>query len=325
MRTRKVLMVFAVGAGLCLAMVQPASARTQPDPVVAHPDLAVGGQVTLAVSATQVQWDLAGLGYLAFGDIDGIIGTKTTAAVKAFQSNRCLDVDGVVGTETSAALVALVTKVQQVAGANPDGMYGPATQAAVKTWQGAHGLTQNGQADAATMAAMGIARVLNCTPPTSGELATKIVQIARQEAANTAHNHEKGGYNCNYYTTALGLAGTGAYCSNGWKTQAWCADFSKWVWVQAGAATAGLNSMYNSFQTYGTNHGTWHTGNPKPGDAIVFDFGHVGLVTAVTSTSVTYVSGNTYHAADGADDALLEKTVSRSYSEIRGYASPVAR
>ena len=151
------------------------------------------------------------------------------------------------------------------------------------------------------------------------------MQTAQQELADSTHNHEIGGYNCNYYTTALGLGGTGAHCSNGWKTQAWCADFGKWVWNLAGAKTTYVNSVYNSFETYGKNYGTWHTGSPVAGDAIVFSFGHVGLVMSATSSSVTYISGNTYNSATGNDDAVLQKTVSRSYSAIVGYATPVAR
>ncbi|GIH17845.1 hypothetical protein Raf01_60170 [Rugosimonospora africana] len=296
-------MAAALAGGLSLAIAQPA----------------------FAVTTTQVQWDLAGMAYLSFTDIDGISGPHTTAAVEAFQTDRCLDNDGIVGAETSAELSSQVIKIQQVVGAGADGMYGQNTENAVKSWQGAHGLTQNGQADAATMTAMNIQRVKDCTPPPATELGAAIVQIAQTENADTAHNREHGGYNCNYYTTALGLAGTGATCTNGWKTQAWCADFGKWVWIQAGAATSGINSLYNSFETYGKNHGTWHTSNPQPGDAIVFNYGHVGLVVSATTSNVTYISGNTSNPATGNDDAVLQKTISRSTSSIVGYASPVAK
>jgi peptidoglycan hydrolase-like protein with peptidoglycan-binding domain len=302
-RIRSLLAVAALAAATVVAVVQPAD----------------------AVTTNQVQFDLAGMAYLGFGDVDGATGPKTTAAVKAFQTDRCLDVDGVAGVMTTEELDAQVTKVQQVVGADPDGEFGPATEAAVKAWQGLHSLAQTGQADATTMTAMGITRVKDCTPPPPGVLAAAIVQIAQQEAANPARNHEIGGYNCNYYTTALGLSGTGAHCSNGWKTQAWCADFGKWVWNQAGAKTTYVTSYYSSFQTYGQNFGTWHAGSPQPGDAIVFNYGHVGLVVSATSSSVTYISGNTSNPATGNDDALLQKTVSRSYSAIVGYASPVAR
>lgn len=284
------------------------------------------GQAAASASTQQVQWDLAGMAYLGFDDVNGVNGSGTQAAVKAFQSDRCLTADGTAGPETSAELSAQVTRIQAVVGTTQDGMYGPNTEAAVKTWQAGHNLTQNGQADAATMTAMNIERAkASCAPPPPGEMAAAIVSLAQQEAANTAHNREHGGYNCNYYTTALGLAGTGAHCSNNWKTEAWCADFAKWVWIQAGVDTTYATPAALSFRTYGQKHGTWHTGSPQPGDAIVFGYGHVGLVVSSTSSTVTYVSGNTYNPADGADDAVLQKTVSRSYDQILGYSTPIPK
>jgi peptidoglycan hydrolase-like protein with peptidoglycan-binding domain len=284
------------------------------------------GQAATSASTQQVQWDLAGMAYLSFGDIDGQNDATTQAAVKAFQADRCLAVDGIAGQETNAELAAQVTKIQAVAGAPQDGMYGPNTEAAVKSWQSGHGLTASGQADAATMTAMGVERAkASCAPPPPGEIAASIVSIAQQEAANTAHNREIGGYNCNFYTTALGLAGTGAHCSNSWKSEAWCADFAKWVWIQAGVDTTYATAAALSFETYGQKHGTWHTGSPQPGDAIVFGYGHVGLVVSATSSTVSYVSGNTYNPADGADDAVLQKTVSRSYDQILGYSTPIPK
>jgi hypothetical protein len=156
------------------------------------------------------------------------------------------------------------------------------------------------------------------------KLGTNIVKIARAEAANKAHNHEIGGYNCNYYTTALKLAGTGARCSNHWKTEEWCADFSKWVWAKAGANTTYATPAAASFETYGKKHHTWHTGKPQAGDAIVFP-GHVGLVVSTTAKNVTYISGNTYNPKDGKDDVVRQETISRSSSRIIGYSTPLAK
>ncbi|MFG1644207.1 peptidoglycan-binding protein [Amycolatopsis sp. NPDC049252] len=273
----------------------------------------------------QVQWDLAGLGYLAFGDVDGADGPQTAGAVEAFQTDRCLSmVDGDAGPETNGELSAQVTRVQTAAGADQDGMYGPGTEAAVKTWQGSHGLTQNGQADAATMTAMGIDRIKQpCSRPSPDEMIAQILQIAKQEAANTAHNREIGGYNCNFYSTALGVGSSG--CSNGWRSEAWCADFVKWDWKQAGANVSGINGLASSLKDYGVSHHTWHTSGPKPGDAVYFTYGHVGIVVSSTATNVTYISGNTYNPATGNDDGLLQKTISRSNTDIGGYSSPLPR
>lgn len=50
-----------------------------------------------------IQTKLKNLGYYT-GSIDGIFGSKTTAAVKAFQKSKGLTQDGIVGTKTAAAL-----------------------------------------------------------------------------------------------------------------------------------------------------------------------------------------------------------------------------
>jgi hypothetical protein len=285
----------------------------------------VPGQAFAETDTHQVQWDLAGMAYLTFSDVDGVNGPKTEGAVSGFQTDRCLtSVDGIAGPETNTELSAQVTKVQAAAGTDQDGMYGPNTENAVKTWQGAHGLPQNGQADAATMTAMGIDRVKTpCTRPSPGEMVDQILTIAKQEAANTAHNHEIGGYNCNYYSTQLGVGSGG--CSNGWRSEAWCADFVKWDWKKAGANVSGINGLASSLMDYGRSHGTYHTSNPKPGDAVYFTFGHVGIVVSSTSSTITYISGNTYNSATGKDDGLLQKTISRTGTSIGGYASPVPR
>lgn len=282
------------------------------------------GQALADTDVRQTQWELAGMAYLTFTDIDGVSGPQTTGAVSSFQTDRCLTVDGAVGPETNSELTAQVTRIQAAASVTQDGMYGPNTEAAVKTWQSAHNLSQSGQADAATMTAMGIDRIKTpCSRPTQDEMVQKILSIAQQEAANSAHNREIGGYNCNYYSTQLGVGSGG--CSNGWRSEAWCADFVRWDWIKAGANTSGINGLASSLEDYGKAHGTWHTSNPKAGDAVYFTFGHVGIVVSSTSSTITYISGNTYNPATGNDDGLLQKTISRTGTSIGGYASPVVK
>lgn len=52
---------------------------------------------------TQIQQKLINWGYMT-GSADGIFGSKTTTAVKSFQSKNGLSVDGIVGTKTLSAL-----------------------------------------------------------------------------------------------------------------------------------------------------------------------------------------------------------------------------
>ncbi|PZS12341.1 MAG: hypothetical protein DLM57_19205, partial [Pseudonocardiales bacterium] len=148
------------------------------------------------------------------------------------------------------------------------------------------------------------------------------------ERTNSSRNHEIGGYNCNYYSTALGVGPSG-HCSNGWRTEQWCADFATWVWRHAGANTSGLNPGAISFKNYGVRHGTWHTGNPRAGDAVVFNVSggsasHVGLVVSASGNSFVMISGNTYNPNDGRDDVVGRANRSVGSGGVSGFASPVA-
>ena len=52
---------------------------------------------------SQIQTKLSSWGYYS-GDVDGIYGSRTEAAVKAFQKSSGLDADGIAGAKTLAAL-----------------------------------------------------------------------------------------------------------------------------------------------------------------------------------------------------------------------------
>ena len=108
------------------------------------------------ISTTQLQWDLAGLGYLSWSGIDGVYGPVTTAAVRSFQSDAGISVDGIAGPQTDGALSTVIKQVQAKAGATQDGLYGPQTKADVEAYQRKHGLSVDGQAGPITRKAMGI-------------------------------------------------------------------------------------------------------------------------------------------------------------------------
>lgn len=163
-----------------------------------------------------------------------------------------------------------------------------------------------------------------------GSLGQRIIDTARAEAANSSRNIERGGYNCNYYSRALG-AGTTS-CSNGWRTQEWCADFARWVWKQAGARVSGLDGRAASFYQYGRANATWRAGssasNARVGDAVVFRLNsggtfasHVGIVVAVHSNGqVTTVEGN----AGPNTDLVHTTTFTPSTRGVSGYTSPLS-
>ncbi|MFI1935760.1 FG-GAP-like repeat-containing protein [Streptomyces purpureus] len=84
---------------------------------------------------------------------------------------------------------------------------------------------------------------------------------------------------------------------------AWCSDFARWVWGQAGAEhTSALDARAVSFYEYGSKYGTFHS-VPQVGDAVVYDSDgsatdghvqHVNLVVKVSAdgTKIQTVGGN---------------------------------
>ncbi|MFF3216114.1 FG-GAP repeat domain-containing protein [Streptomyces sp. NPDC002886] len=84
---------------------------------------------------------------------------------------------------------------------------------------------------------------------------------------------------------------------------AWCADFARWVWGRAGAEGTGtLTAAAISFNTYGSQNGTFHS-TPEVGDAVLYDSDgslgdgeaqHVNLVVAVSADGrrIKTVGGN---------------------------------
>ena len=142
----------------------------------------VGGGTASALTTAEVsliQRDLNGLGYDA-GPVDGIYGSRTTAAVRRLQQDNAITADGVSGPVTMSALQGKVRQVQQVAGSSPDGDYGPLTTTAVRNWQSAHGLTADGRAGPATMQAMRVPRVVT-TGGTSSEKIERVIAAAQSQ------------------------------------------------------------------------------------------------------------------------------------------------
>lgn len=93
-------------------------------------------------------------GYYA-GAVDGKPGSKTKAAVKAFQAAHGLKADGIYGAKTDARLIAAVKSLQGKLGVAQDGIIGEKTVAAIKAAQRKYGLVQDGIAGAKTFAALG--------------------------------------------------------------------------------------------------------------------------------------------------------------------------
>ncbi|MFG1679219.1 FG-GAP-like repeat-containing protein [Nonomuraea sp. NPDC049269] len=194
-------------------------------------------------------------------------------------------------------------------------------------------------AGATATAFLASALVAATTAPAAAVTRGNIVAVAQSQFANASRNHEEPmGSGCNYYTgyfRSWKPAG-GCPATDGvqWRDSDWCADFSKYVWKNAGvpeadvAETNGgvLTGWASSFKDYGTKHGTWHARStgyaPQPGDAVVFDWDqsgdidHVGIVKSSNATTVYTIEGNS-------GDRIKENSYSRTNVDIVGYSAPV--
>lgn len=100
------------------------------------------------------------------GPTDGTTGPAYTDAVTAFQADHAITVDGDPGAQTQEALAAVVSHVQRRVGQAQDGYYGPSTEAGVCDFQTRWGgLPTDGRADAATMNALEVPRVVDPEAP----------------------------------------------------------------------------------------------------------------------------------------------------------------
>lgn len=146
---------------------------------------------------------------------------------------------------------------------------------------------------------------------------------ADKEYSNTdGHKFEKPlGSNCNYFTTKAWHASGATACSGGYWTEEWCMDFSRWVYKTAGAKVTNITHLAFSAKDYPT-YKTYASGRrPKVGDLAVWaSESHVGIVVAVSGSTATVVSGNSYNPARDDYTAIYKK--SYAASTFQGFAAP---
>ena len=160
--------------------------------------------------------------------------------------------------------------------------------------------------------------------PGCGGLAQCIANQANYEYSNDdGHKYEKPlGTNCNYFS-AKWHASDASKCSNGWWSEEWCMDFSRWVYHSEDASVANLTHLAYSAKDYST-YKTYASGRrPRVGDLAVWKSeSHVGIVVNVTSNGdAVVVSGNSWNPARGDYTAIWKSTYSAD--TFQGFAAPV--
>lgn len=156
------------------------------------------------------------------------------------------------------------------------------------------------------------------------KLRRKIQKVARKQLTIKHRRHEHGGHNCNFYSAALKV-GSSTACSNGWRSEQWCADFAKWVYRRAGANVKGLTPAALSGRDYGKRHHTWHKRKPHVGDlAVLNSKHHIGIVVKVLGHGkFRMISGNTWNKKHTAINAVKAGTY--TVGGMLGFASPARR
>ena len=85
--------------------------------------------------------------------------------------------------------------------------------------------------------------------------------------------------------------------------QPWCMMFVQWVFAQAGAPlpykTASCSALLNWYQK---NRPGSVRKTPQPGDIVIYNFGHTGIVESVGTGTITAIEGNTSPGAAGSQD-----------------------
>lgn len=111
-------------------------------------------------------------------------------------------------------------------------------------------------------------------------LSTAQKELGVKEAPSNSNNVK---YNTWYY----GRAVSG-------KDYAWCMAFVQWCFDQIGKRlpfmTASCSALLN---WYKSNKPECIVREPLPGDIIIYNFGHTGIVESVTASSITAIEGNT--------------------------------
>lgn len=84
------------------------------------------------------------------------------------------------------------------------------------------------------------------------------------------------------------------------KDYPWCMAFVQWVFNQAGMKLPYLTASCSGLLTwYQRNRpGSVHK-VPAPGDIVIYNFGHTGIVEAVGNGTITAIEGNTSPGASG--------------------------
>lgn len=107
----------------------------------------------------------------------------------------------------------------------------------------------------------------------------------------------------------------------------WCVVFAWWCCDQAGVELPIRTASCSALKAAAQSAGMWVTGNYRPGDIVIYDWGkdgkpdHCGIIETVGGSSVVAIEGNTAVGNDSNGGEVMRRT--RTMSQIIGAVRPV--
>lgn len=104
----------------------------------------------------------------------------------------------------------------------------------------------------------------------------------------------------------------------------WCMVFVQWVFAQVGKKLPYLTASCSALlDWYRRNNPKSVVKTPQPGDIVIYNFGHTGIVESVGNGTITAIEGNTSPGTSGSQDnggMVCRRT--RKTSTVTAYIRP---
>lgn len=105
---------------------------------------------------------------------------------------------------------------------------------------------------------------------------------------------------------------------------AWCVMFVQWCYHTAGFdlpfKTASCSNLLSKYKTYIPEH---IVETPEPGDIVIYNFGHCGIVKKISGNQLITIEGNTSPGSLGSQnngEGVYEKV--RRFSQVTAFIRP---
>ena len=141
--------------------------------------------------------------------------------------------------------------------------------------------------------------------------AAQLLDIARAELGT---KESPAGSNKVKYSTWYGLTGP------------WCVMFVMWCCHYAGVELPIRTASCSALRAAAQSAGMWVTGNYRPGDIVIYDWGkdgkpdHCGIIETVGGSSVVAIEGNTAIGNDSNGGEVMRRT--RTLTQMIGAVRP---